>query len=136
MGAHRLRRAAGTAMALTLSASLLSGCSFVAGFFGIQFETFYSPEQREVFRTSVELGTKSLTNGVVVFSPQELYELEESGIAICESLRSSSRQEVKQRIIDEIISDAPLASESNAGRLAEVLIQASTAQGSLCSELR
>lgn len=114
----------------------LSGCGVIAGLFGIEFETVYSAEQREVFRTNVQLGMNNLSDNAPAFTPQELFELDESGIIICKNLSNFSRDEVKQRFIEEVMAEAPLATESLAGRVAEVFIQASTAQGSLCSELR
>lgn len=129
-------RATGLALLLVLSGTALTGCGFVAGLFGIQFETYYSPEQREVFRTNVQLGLNNLSDEVPPFTPAELRELDDSGITICENLRNFTREEVKERLIEEVLNESPFATESDAGRFAEVFLQASTAQGSLCSELR
>lgn len=136
----RVNKRSGRTLGLTVGAALvivsLSGCGFVGGLFGVGFETSYSPEQREVFRTNVQLGLSNLSENAPTFTPQELVELDESGIAICRNLDNFGREEVKKRLIEELQAETPYAPNALASRVAEVFIQASTAQGSLCSELR
>ena len=131
-----LARVIGLPTVLVTVGAFLSGCGFVAGLFGIQFETYYSPEQREVFRTNVELGLSNFGTEVPPPTPAEERDLEESGITICELLRDRSRSEVKEEFVRQVLAETPTAPVALAERFAEVFISASTAQGSLCSELR
>lgn len=129
-------RILGLTLSVSLGGALLSGCGFVAGLFGVEFETYYSPEQREVFRTNVQLGLSNFGADVPPPTPDEAKELEESGITICELLRDRPRSEVKEEFVRQVLAETPTAPTAQAERFAEVFITASTAQGSLCSELR
>ncbi len=126
----------GLTLSLSFGGVLLSGCGVVAGLFGVEFETYYSPEQREVFRANIQLGLNGFGADVPSPTPIEEKELEETGITICELLRDRPRSEVKEEFVRQSLAETPTAPTALTESFAEIFITASTAQGSLCSELR
>lgn len=111
---------------------LLSGCSFLGPLTGVEFVPSYSPEQEEVFLTTLDSSIDVLSGGKASVSTENRDAFLEFGSAICTVLATEPREAVLESLGRVAAQDFPSLDEGNIQQMGEIFILAATAQGSLC----
>lgn len=111
---------------------LISGCAVAEGVLGIEFVPSYSPEQQEVFLTTLDsvFAARDGENTGIALRNRETFL--DFGYAICEALQSEPREAVLDSMGRLAATEFPTLEPSSIRRMGETFLLASTAQGSLC----
>jgi hypothetical protein len=119
-----------------VGATCLTGCSVVSEFTGVEFETVYSPQQKEAFSASFILSMRNIVGENYTLTPEQEKSLFDVAKILCVEIYDNGRDVAKQDLLKQMSELQPEAADSSilSEKYSEVLILASTAQGSFCPD--
>ncbi|MDO8308057.1 MAG: hypothetical protein Q7V58_06845 [Actinomycetota bacterium] len=115
---------------LVVVAGMTTSCGVVSYVTGIEFEPYYSAEQRAAYRSALEIATR--LEGIPPITEDEWSDMYKLGENICQGLKEDGLASVRSQLADGLVSSAPGASPERAALFVEMFINAATAQGSMC----
>jgi len=118
-----------------LAATCLTGCGVVSALTGVEFETVYSQQQKDAFSASFLLSMRSIVGEDYSLTPETELWLFDVAEVLCADINDNGRDAAKQNLFTQMSERAPETEDADflSEKYAEVLILASTAQGSFCA---
>ncbi len=117
-----------------LVAGSTTGCSVITSLTGIELEPSYTDQQKAAYRASYELTMRGIAGDDIVRSitAAEWDGIYTAAAAVCKALDSHSVDELRQVMMDDLLSDANPDAVVMARKFANASLYAATAQGSFC----
>jgi len=118
------------------SAICLTGCGVISALTGVEFETYYSPQQKEAFSASFLLSMRSIVGEDYSLTPETELWLFDVAEVLCADINDNGRDAAKQNLLTQMLEMAPETEDADflSEKYAEVIVLASTAQGSFCAD--
>ncbi len=119
-----------------LAATCVTGCGVVSELAGVEFETSYSPQQKEVFSASFLISMRLLVGEDYSLTRELELALFDVAEVLCADIDDNGRDAAKQSLLTQMSEMAPETANADilSEKYSEVLILASTAQGSFCPD--